>query len=146
MLISVQIIMINFDVVDFSERRSEELARFFWRSVWVRPHLILCESTRRPREGKVCSSCMLGMIYKDTITEYIDTIQFIIAENVCIWRVILQWEKKQAWYRYIGALVEGARRQLDIKAYLYPKHICWYVEEIHVSNLLHQYSEKVTNK
>ena len=26
--------MINFDVVDFSERRSEEVRNFFWRSVY----------------------------------------------------------------------------------------------------------------
>ena len=27
--------MINFDAVDFSERRSEEVISFFWRSVYV---------------------------------------------------------------------------------------------------------------
>ena len=27
--------MINFDKVDFSERRSEEVISFFWRSVYV---------------------------------------------------------------------------------------------------------------
>ena len=28
--------MINFDAVDFSERRSEEVISFFWRSVYYR--------------------------------------------------------------------------------------------------------------
>ena len=27
--------MINFDAVDFSERRSEEVISFFWRSVYI---------------------------------------------------------------------------------------------------------------
>ena len=27
--------MINFDAVDFSERRSEEVISFFWRSVYL---------------------------------------------------------------------------------------------------------------
>ena len=27
--------MINFDEVDFSERRSEEVISFFWRSVYI---------------------------------------------------------------------------------------------------------------
>ena len=27
--------MINFDAVDFSERRSEEVISFFWRSVYA---------------------------------------------------------------------------------------------------------------
>ena len=33
-LICVQIIMIHVDVVEFSERRSEEVTSFFWRSVY----------------------------------------------------------------------------------------------------------------
>ena len=28
--------MINFDAVDFSERHSEEVIGFFWRSVYIR--------------------------------------------------------------------------------------------------------------
>ena len=28
--------MINFDAVDFSERRSEEVISFFWRSVYMK--------------------------------------------------------------------------------------------------------------
>ena len=31
--------MINFDAVDFSERRSEEVISFFWRSVYI---CVLC--------------------------------------------------------------------------------------------------------
>ena len=27
--------MVNFDVVDFSERRPEEVISFFWRSVYI---------------------------------------------------------------------------------------------------------------
>ena len=30
--------MINFDAVDFSERRPEEVISFFWRSVYFRPN------------------------------------------------------------------------------------------------------------
>ena len=32
--------MINFDAVDFSEHRSEEVISFFWRSVYLINHLI----------------------------------------------------------------------------------------------------------
>ena len=31
--------MINFDEVDFSERRSEEVISFFWRSVYLKGEL-----------------------------------------------------------------------------------------------------------
>ena len=38
--------MINFDAVDFSERRSEEVISFFWRSVYIY-HIFLVFS-RKP--------------------------------------------------------------------------------------------------
>ena len=33
--------MINFNVVDFSERRSEEVIGFFWRSVYIMPQELM---------------------------------------------------------------------------------------------------------
>ena len=33
--------MINFDKVNFSERRTEEVISFFWRLVYVTPNLLV---------------------------------------------------------------------------------------------------------
>ena len=38
--------MINFDAVDFSERRSEEVISFFWRSVYINIYAAIKRSSR----------------------------------------------------------------------------------------------------
>ena len=53
--------MINFDIVDFSERRPEEVISFFWRSVYIPDMDVDVYIFSLPLQNNLCNYCLLQL-------------------------------------------------------------------------------------
>ena len=60
--------MINFDAVDFSERRPEEVISFFWRSVYIMMlFILLIMQGPSPKSGVPNCTLYIGITFKSCV-------------------------------------------------------------------------------